>query len=79
MRSLEADDAEHWQVQWNFFWKFKLAIGLDLVDLWGIVDEPKEASPSNVNLNMINDYGRHAKKTMSIIAHTKSCKRLAEV
>lgn len=33
----------------NFnLWKFRLEMGLAVMDLWGIVDESKEDPPSNV-------------------------------
>ena len=55
MTSLEGDSAKVIDKfnRENFnIWKFKLEIMLALVDLWSIVDESKEAPPSNSDLKV---------------------------
>jgi hypothetical protein len=52
----------------NFnLWKFKMEMVLASMDLWEIVDESKEAPPSDVDPKVIKEYQRHAKKAMSTI------------
>lgn len=52
----------------NFnIWKFKLEMELDVIDLWSIVDKPKEPLHSNVGSKVKREYERRVKKTMSTI------------
>lgn len=62
--------------------KFKMKMILTAIDLWDIMDESKEPSPSNADLRAKEEHQRWVKKTMFIfglnlidneLAHIKSC------
>lgn len=47
-------------------WKFKMEIVLGSVNLWDIEDGSKNAPPCNTDPNMLKEYQKRMKNTISI-------------